>query len=185
MQQLTKACELLLHELVWVISSVTDKDFCTPSTVLGGSTIGQHVRHTIEFFYCLKKGMRTGVVNYDNREHDRKLEIDRFLSINALGEVERFVGSVQEDVNLTLEVGYGRDSDDTCRISTSFHRELACNIEHLIHHMAIVRIGLREVACHVRLPADFGIAASTMRYRTALQESGFPQVENVADRQVD
>lgn len=185
MLQLTKACELLLYELVWVISAVTDKDFCTRSTALGGSTIGQHVRHTIEFFYCLKEGMRTGVVNYDNRAHDRKLEIDRFLSINALGEVERFVGSVQEDVNLTLEVGYGRDSDNTCSISTSFHRELAYNIEHLVHHMAIVRIGLRDVATHVRLPADFGVAASTMRYRSALHESGFSNVGNIADHQVD
>jgi len=34
-----------------------------------------------------------------------------------------------------------------------------------VHHMAIMKIGLREVAGYVKLTSDFGIAASTIRYQ--------------------
>jgi hypothetical protein len=52
-------------------------------------------------------------------------------------------------------------------MDTNYFRELTYNIEHAVHHMAIIKIGIREVANYVTLPADFGIAASTIRYKEA------------------
>jgi len=34
-----------------------------------------------------------------------------------------------------------------------------------VHHMAIMKIGIRQVAQRAAVPADFGVAASTLRYR--------------------
>jgi hypothetical protein len=34
--------------------------------------------------------------------------------------------------------------------------------------MAIMKIGLREVADYITLPPDFGIAVSTLRYRETM-----------------
>ena len=39
------------------------------------------------------------------------------------------------------------------------------NIEHAVHHMALVKIGLRDVAPRVTLPAGFGIVVSTLRHQ--------------------
>jgi hypothetical protein len=72
-----------------------------------------------------------------------------------------------DDRALTLEVGYDADSDDCVTISTNYFRELTYNIEHAIHHMAIMKIGVREIAPYIPLDENFGVAVSTVRYRGA------------------
>jgi hypothetical protein len=69
---------------------------------------------------------------------------------------------------LVLEVGYDIDADDTQSMETSVFRELTYNIEHAVHHMAMIKIGLRDVAPYVVLPPDFGIAMSTLRHKASL-----------------
>jgi len=50
------------------------------------------------------------------------------------------------------------------RIKTNALRELAYNIEHAIHHMAIIKIGINEVSPYILLPSAFGVASSTIRH---------------------
>jgi hypothetical protein len=38
------------------------------------------------------------------------------------------------------------------------------NVEHAIHHMALIKVGLKEVCPAVKIPADFGVAVSTVKY---------------------
>ena len=163
--QLKVACLTILNQLTDVISELDEKDFCKPSEILSKSTIGQHLRHTVEFFICLQQGFEKGIVNYDKREHDRFIESDKFIALAAIERIKDFVSNQSKDQVLQLEVGYDRDSDDYLTISTNYLRELTYNIEHAVHHMAIMKIGIREVAGYVKLPADFGIAVSTLRYK--------------------
>ena len=65
---------------------------------------------------------------------------------------------------LTSEAIYDEHSDKPIRISTNFYREIAYNLEHTIHHMALIRVGISEVS-NIRLPEDFGIATSTVKHR--------------------
>jgi hypothetical protein len=59
------------------------------------------------------------------------------------------------------------DNDEFLSIETTATRELVYNIEHAVHHMAIMKIGVREIASYICLAPDFGIAASTIRYKEA------------------
>ena len=163
--QLKNACLAILDQLTEVVQQMDEKDFCNPSKTLSNSTIGQHLRHTIEFFICLEQGFKKGLVNYDKREHDKLIETDKFLAIAAIERIKEFVSHQNSDQVLQLEVGYERDNDAYLTISTNYLRELTYNIEHAVHHMAIMKIGIREVAAYVNLPADFGIAVSTIRYK--------------------
>lgn len=172
--QLFDASHHILRQLSDVVQSISDADFVRPSAALSGSTLGQHLRHTLEFFLCLEKGLPKGVVNYDNREHDKLIESDRYLALATIGRIAGFVSQHQEDLPLKLEVGYDRHSPDFVEIDTNYFRELTYNIEHAVHHMAIMKIGLREVAPSVRVPGDFGVAVSTLRY----QETMGSRVEN-------
>ena len=76
-----------------------------------------------------------------------------------------FIQSRPDNRTLKLEAGYDLDKEEFVTIETNFLRELVYNIEHVVHHMAIIKIGIREAAPKVKLPHDFGIAASTIRYQ--------------------
>jgi hypothetical protein len=50
------------------------------------------------------------------------------------------------------------------KISTNYFREIAYNLEHTIHHMALIRIGLREIG-DIPVDESYGVASSTTKYR--------------------
>jgi uncharacterized damage-inducible protein DinB len=164
MKQLVGACKNILNQLENVVEQVHAEDFSKPSAALSQATIGQHLRHTVEFFICLENGFEKGLVNYDKRNHDHLIESDKVIASASLRSIVEFISTHREDKALTLEVAYERDREDWVTLETNYHRELVYNIEHAVHHMAIMKIGIREVAPYVQLPADFGIAVSTMRY---------------------
>ena len=49
-------------------------------------------------------------------------------------------------------------------------REITYNIEHIVHHMALVKIGIKEACRNVILPEEFGIAVSTIKYHKSRAE---------------
>ncbi len=165
MEPLCKASLRVLDQLYAVVERLRSDDYCKPSSSLGGSTLGQHVRHTIEFFQCLEQGAGTGVVNYDRRSHDKQLEENAALALEVIGQIRRQVEATEQDRQLVLQTGYGHSEYEIQEMTTTYFRELAYNLEHAVHHMAIMRIGLSDVAPYVDLPFDFGIAASTIRHR--------------------
>ena len=132
---------------------------------------GEHLRHTVEFFLCLEEGSKSGTVNYDKRLRDELIETDKFAALNAINRIYDFVKSQHGDHALLLEVGYDPNSEACETIKTNYFRELTYNIEHTVHHMAIMKIGLREVAPYVQIPSDFGIAISTIRHREAVLDA--------------
>jgi len=74
-------------------------------------------------------------------------------------------------VPLRLEVGYGCNDEEGVVLSTNYLRELTYNIEHAVHHMAIMKIGISEIAPYVTCPRDFGVAVSTTRHRESVAAS--------------
>lgn len=165
MTQLFSAGKTILGQLSEVITKIQEEDFRKPSVALSQSTIGQHLRHTLEFFICLESGYELGIVNYDKRIHNKAMENDKHIALHTIRQIEDFVRTHQQDKALKLEVGYRPDSDECVSIETNFLRELTYNIEHAVHHMAIMKIGIREVAPYISIPVDFGVAVSTLRYK--------------------
>lgn len=163
----TSACCHILGQLSVMTNQLTDSDFVKPVESLGNSSIGQHLRHTLEFFICLEQGAERGVINYDKRSHDKLIETDRNIALGTIAKITEFVQSQPENRLLKLEVGYDLNREVYASVDTNVLRELVYNIEHAVHHMAIMKIGIREAAPYVKLPFDFGIAASTIRYQEA------------------
>ncbi|MEM6525437.1 MAG: DinB family protein [Bacteroidota bacterium] len=163
--KLVEACTDILGQLEAVIQDLKDNDFTLPIQTLNNSTIGQHMRHTLEFFTCLMNHHDKGVINYDKRDHDKVIESDRTIALALIQDLKNFIQDVKSDAPLKLEANYSMDRDETISIDTNLFRELTYNIEHAIHHMAIIKIGLKEVAPYVSIPSHFGIAVSTIKYQ--------------------
>lgn len=165
--ELAQACTNILKQLTDLVNAISREDFVRPAPTLSNSTIGQHVRHTLEFFLCFEMGIKSGTINYDKRLHDKLIERDKLIALSTIERIRRVV-ELTDEKPLLLEVGYDVVNDNFVTVETTAMRELVYNIEHAVHHMAIIKIGVREIAGYVELPSDFGIAASTIRYHESL-----------------
>lgn len=166
--ELKQACINILEQTAETINSISEKDFVTPLDSLHGSTLGQHFRHAIEFFQCLRVGSDAGEVCYDNRAHDKQLETRKALALAEIRSLQQFILGTLPNQPLTLVVSYNPETNETVHISSNMAREITYNIEHLVHHMALVKIGLKEADPGLQVPEDFGVAISTIKYHRNL-----------------
>jgi uncharacterized damage-inducible protein DinB len=151
----------VLLELEDALSKISDKSYTQKSQHLFNATIGQHVRHIIELFQCLQNGYEIGIVNYENRKRDLQIEVDKDLAIALMKEI--VVRLDMQDKPLVLEAQFG-NNDQVVKINSNYLREVAYNLEHTIHHMALIRVGINELT-DVSLSPNFGVAPATIQYR--------------------
>ena len=144
------------------LNQLTDAEYSQPSNILFNATIGQHVRHIIELFQCLEKGYDEGVVNYEKRKRDYRIETDKNLAASLLKDI--YKGLTRPNKEVTLEAEDYGDTAEVVQIPSNYYREIAYNLEHTIHHMALIRVGINEVSSVV-LPNEFGVAYSTIKFR--------------------
>ncbi len=162
--QLKSAINNTLIQLKEILDQLTDSEYSKPSSVLFNASIGQHVRHVIELYECLYKGYETGSVNYEDRKRDERIENDKNFAVELMEMISRNLDKTNKD--LLLHSCYNEMSDESIMVETNYHRELIYNLEHTVHHMALIRVGIREVS-GINIPADFGVATSTVKYRKA------------------
>ena len=155
----------LLNQLKLIVQKCDDRDFTRALPELSNSTFGQHVRHTLEFFLCLFDANNEGAINYDNRKHDKFIETDPVLAISVIESIQKFLAANTEDFAISFEANYTLEEGVMQKMSSSFYRELAYNIEHAIHHMALLKVAVNQTLSYIELPADFGVATSTIRYQ--------------------
>jgi hypothetical protein len=154
----------LLEQLEFVIDNLTNEQYIQPVKLLSHSTIGQHTRHILEFFIELQKGYINGIVDYDKRIRNHSIESDKNAAISALHQIAGEL--VKPDKTFILHVEYGAEADHQSEVVTNYLRELVYNMEHTVHHMAVIRIGVNAVS-EIAIPEEFGVAASTIKYRKA------------------
>lgn len=161
---LKEAVQNVFVQLSESLEQLNCEQYCRPSKILSNATIGQHVRHIIELFICLENGYYTCTVNYDKRKRDLSIETDRDFASALLKTI--YLQLDKKNKPLILEASYDDLSTENLSIETNYYREIAYNLEHTIHHMALIRVGINEVSS-VQIPNDFGVAASTVKYREA------------------
>jgi len=160
--ELQKAVHDVFNQLADSLNRLDQDQYNYPCKNLSGNTVGQHVRHVIEMFQCLDKGWLTGEVDYEKRIRDRRIETDRFFAVDLLEEITLQIS--KEDKSLSLLTYYDEQRTEPEKINTNYYREIAYNLEHTIHHMALIRIGLRELG-DIAVDDSYGVASSTLKYR--------------------
>ncbi|SFT89622.1 hypothetical protein SAMN04489724_2626 [Algoriphagus locisalis] len=155
----------VLEELSDFLIQLKLEDFAEFSPVLKTSSIGQHIRHILELYECLLTQYEFGIVCYDDRKRDKMLETD----VNqAIAKIKGIQSSIQcPDKEILLKMSAGSDFET---IRSSYFRELWYNLEHCIHHQAIIKIACNSLA-YISLPASFGVAKSTIDYVKSLESS--------------
>ncbi len=164
MEQLIQTVQQLFAQIAAALHTISDEQYCHKNNLMGDATIGQHVRHITEMYQQMVSGCNTGEINYDNRQRDYLIETNKEFAIQHMQAL--LIAINRADMKLCLITGYQTSDDDSLTIDTSFARELLYNIEHTVHHQALIKIGFKS-AFAIDLPAAFGVAASTLKYRAA------------------
>jgi uncharacterized damage-inducible protein DinB len=160
--QLENSANTIFVQLTDSIVRLSPQQYQQPCKSLFNNTIGQHVRHIIELFQCLENGYGSGLVNYDQRKRDREIETNQPLACSLLKDISLNLQKSNKD--LLLLANFDDNADTVLEISTNYYREVAYNLEHAIHHMALMRVGITEVSS-IALSENFGMAPSTIKHR--------------------
>ncbi len=160
--QLQYAVNNAFIQLAGSLEQLTPDQYTLPCHNLSNSTIGQHVRHIIEMFQCLENGYKSGIVNYENRKRDQAIEKNKDLALKLLCDIHNSLN--KDDKPLFLEGVYNDDSSNIMQFATNYFREIVYNLEHTIHHMALIRVGIKELTT-IELPHNYGLASATVKHK--------------------
>jgi len=140
-----------------------DQPLYTSVNPKGNASIGQHVRHVLEFYECLYQA--ENVVNYDSRNRDILIESSPEHALVVLGEIKDHLQRDAEEIELALETEVSVNDDMAIQVPSSYSRELFYVLEHAIHHMALIRVLIKDQQPDFELAEGFGVAYSTLAYR--------------------
>jgi hypothetical protein len=148
-----------LNELSDLLSQLSNEDYAAPCFGLSNATIGEHTRHIIEMFQCVENQYEAGVINYDDRKRDYRIQTDTAFAKDILVEISNQL----EKPNKNLQLQQIVDGEELL-IESNYNRELLYNLEHCIHHQALIKVAILQNDSIV-IDENFGVARSTIEYR--------------------
>jgi hypothetical protein len=153
--------QAIVSDLSDALDNCESGRYSLPLPLLSGVSIGEHTRHVVEFFQCVSNAFVSEKVDYAMRARNRAIENDKDFALQILKEV-----TVSLDIpNKPMQLCLGKQDGVPVTVDSNLYREIAYNIEHAIHHMAIIKIGLKSLQIPVK--DDFGVAPSTLQHRVA------------------
>ncbi|MEO5821131.1 MAG: hypothetical protein ABIT71_11545, partial [Vicinamibacteraceae bacterium] len=131
---------LLLEQCADVLEALPYGVFATPDDRCLGGSIGGHVRHCLEHYGSFLAGLDSGLLDYDHRARDRRLQSERPAACAALRATATALARTLTFTRLDRPVrvmAEGETSDGDVTLS-SIGRELSFLLSHTIHHCALI-----------------------------------------------
>ena len=148
-----------LNELLDVLSQLSNEDYSKPCHALSNSSIGEHTRHVIEMFQCLENQYDFGIVNYDKRNRNQRIQTETEFAMQSV----RLILNQMDKPNKNIKLQQFIDGEELL-IESNYYRELLYNLEHCIHHQALIKVAIIQLDT-ISINANFGVARSTIEYR--------------------
>lgn len=144
-----------------ILQQIKEEDYRMPLDTLKGASIGKHVRHLVEFYECLLFNNVGNSINYDARKRNLLLEENVKYTEYIITEIIDTLNKVDSNARILLVAQY---QGQNVTMESSIYREITYNIEHTVHHLAILRIVIPIHFNYINLSADFGYSDSTIQY---------------------
>lgn len=150
-----------LQTLLEMLDKINNNIYTTPVVHLNNSSIGNHTRHIIELLQCLVNGYNNAEVDYVNRKRNLLLEQEIYVAKNIISDL-------LDNVNLPNKPLIMPVDTNGNYIYSNSDREIVYNTEHIIHHLALIKVALIEMGLSEITNEEFGMAYATIRYRNSL-----------------
>lgn len=158
---------LVLKNLLKLLEQLPQGLYTKRLSVIANGTIGEHVRHIIEFYQCCLNTASDGSLNYSLRKRDNELETDLKKGIHKTKEIIEQLNNtlLSSDLTIVLHTASTSKASSYQKVESSLSRELVYCMDHCIHHQFIIRAALIALHHEHILPENFGVAFSTIEYR--------------------
>jgi len=139
----------------------TIRDAEAPAAVRAYAAVGPHVRHCLDHFTCLLRGLEAGRVDYDARDRDAVVEREPERALQLLAEVVAGLRAIAPDALARPLSVLLQAAPDPARGAVASHleRELMFLSGHTIHHLAIMALLAEREG--VVVPGGLDVAFST------------------------
>jgi hypothetical protein len=148
-----------LNELVDLLNQLSEEEYSKSCFELSGASIGEHTRHIVEMFQCLNRNYDLGIVNYDKRERNALIQTNANFAIQMILDIKNSITKDNKNFELQQMI-----DDVAIKIQSNYQRELLYNLEHCIHHQALIKVAILKFE-NVTVDENFGVARSTIEYR--------------------
>lgn len=156
---LISEAKYVLHQLLDSIQQLSYDEYTQKIALLSNASIGEHTRHIIELFQQLQSGYTQGTIDYDDRKRDFQLQDNIDVASESIANIIKKLDVKNKLLQLTSVY-----NNEGSAIQSNYSRELMYNIEHCIHHQAIIRIAFLLLGKN-ETETNFGVAKSTLVYR--------------------
>lgn len=124
------------------------------------SSIGSHIRHTLDFFECIVNGLDSNNIDLTARKRDELLSSDKELAIKYIYKLQEILLSyvgVNTDylIHVTDDMGRGKVT-----VSYTLESILSHANSHTVHHYATIGYILDHLGIELKIPG-FGYNPTT------------------------
>ncbi len=155
-------CEVLRQGEA-LLERLTDEQYMEVVQPVFDHAMGAHFRHNFDHYDCFLAGHAGGVIDYTARSRNPRVELCRHSALRESQRLRTSLHALQDTPDALYLLTDG--GEDRVRTLTTAERELEFLLSHTVHHYAIVAVICRMQGLSV--PSEFGVAPSTLRYRTA------------------
>ncbi len=155
----------LIDQIISTIELIDSQDYDRELELYNGSTLGKHFRHIYDFFNCLLQQCECQLVDYCQRDRDAQIESDMDYAKRSFESLKDGLQNIDEDQVITVKADFELEPGVRPVVQTSIGREVMYAYDHAVHHLAIVKIGLRDLYPDKPFDQNMGVAASTIRHQ--------------------
>ncbi len=149
-----------LNNAIALLNEIDTETYCDTSVGPYYSSIGSHIRHTLDFFDCILDGLDTNDVDLTARKRDEILSTDRDAAKSHMYKLQETLLSfadVHTDylLHVTDNLGQGKVT-----VNYTLESILAHANSHAIHHYATIGYILERLNISLKIPG-FGYNPTT------------------------
>ena len=149
----------VLHQGAALLMQLDDEQYTLTAAPLFAYGVGSHMRHCLDTYECILRGLPAGRVDYDRRERDELTARNRR---HARTRLLHTLSRLQQIARLNAHRPLLARQDSPQWTPSSLGRELQMALSHTVHHFALVALILRLQG--VAVADDFGVAPSTLQH---------------------
>lgn len=149
-----------LNNAISLLNTIENTSYTNNSIGPYYSSIGSHLRHTLDFFQCIIDGLDANAINLTNRKREESIATDKNEAIARIRKIqETFLHFTDINTNyiihVTDDLGQGEVTVDYTLESI-----MAFAHSHAIHHFATIGYLLHQLNIHHTV-AGFGYNPTT------------------------